>query len=187
MCVSNVNIFFYGFLGCICQLENAGFGIKRAAILSVLQQSGVYKGAEEGKVRHQSGEWRSNEYRKHDGTAVKADKIAKAKHSSSKKLRKILYDLRINSALTQQQIATKLGCSRAYYCNIENGMETPSEAFWGKIAVLIGLDVRCEDIRKVSIIRQVAQTKAVAEQANTDNTEDEYSYVSSRYTSVDLI
>lgn len=143
---------------------------------------------EEGKVRHQSGEWISSAYRKHDGTAVKADKIAKAKHSNSKRLRKMLYDLRINSALTQQQIATKLGCSRAYYyCNVENGMETPSEVFWGKIAVLFELDVRCEDIRKVSTIRQVAQTKTVAEQANTDNTEDEYSYVSNRYTSIDLI
>lgn len=163
------------------QLENAGFGIKRAAILSVLQQSGVYKGAEEGKVRHHAGGWRTSGYCKYDSTANKAVKISKSKRSSSKRQRKVLYELRRNSALTQQQISDLLGCSKTYYCNVENGRETPSETFWSKVISLFGLTAGCEDVRKVSIVKQHTKADKVTEQLDKDNVEEDCDDVLGRY------
>ena len=163
------------------QLENAGFGIKRAAILSVLQQSGVYKGADEGKARHNSGNWRTSGYRKYDSTANKAIKISKSKRSSSKKQRKVLYELRRNSALTQQQISDLLGCSKTYYCNVENGRETPAEAFWSKLIALLGLTTGCEDVRKVSTVKQHAKVQNVTEDLDKENAEEACDNILSRY------
>jgi DNA-binding XRE family transcriptional regulator len=169
------------------QIENAGFGIKRAAILSVLRQAGVYKGAEEGKERHQTGDWRTGGYRKHESTGVKSNKISRAKRSESKKRRRMLYEMRINSALTQQQIADLLGCSKAYYCNVENGLEAPSEIFWSKIGSLFRLDTGgMDDVRKVSNVRRIVNKHTPAEQVDTDDLDDKYGYMSG-YTSVDFI
>lgn len=164
------------------QLENTGFGIKRAAILSVLQQSGVYKGAEEGKVRHHSGDWRTSGYCKYDSTANKAIKISKSKRSSSKRQRKVLYELRRNSAFTQQQVSDLLGCSKTYYCNVENGRETPAEAFWSKIIALFGLTADCEDVRKVSTVKQLTKAQKVTEELDKENEEeDDCDNILSRY------
>jgi len=163
------------------QLENAGFGIKRAAILSVLQQSGVYKGAEEGKVRHESGMWRTSSYPKYDSTAIKASKISNSKCSSSKRQRKELYKLRRNSTLTQQQIADLLGCSKAYYCNVENGRETPSEVFWNKISTLYGLETSdINEVSKISTLRNI-KGKTAPEIASTNDLENNYDSNRSRY------
>lgn len=151
------------------QLENAGFGIKRAAIRSVLQKSGVYKGANEGKERHQSGNWRTSGLLKYNSASSKAIKIAKSKHSTVKRRRKVLFELRSHSALTQQQIADLLGCSKSYYCNVENGRENPSEVFWSNIAELYGLVEGYEEIRKVSTIRQTSKTQGETEQVNINN------------------
>jgi DNA-binding XRE family transcriptional regulator len=163
------------------QLENAGFGIKRTAILSILQQAGVYKGAAEGKERHQSGEWRTNRYNKYDSTSNKSNKIANSKRSTSKKLRKVLYDLRCNSALTQQQIADLLGCSKAYYCNVENGRETPTEAFWNKIIALFSLTKDYEYVSKISTVRQNTKSKRVTNQVDKDNEVNDYDNMWGKY------
>jgi putative transcriptional regulator len=47
--------------------------------------------------------------------------------------REWLIDLRKEKELTQSQIANQVGLSKNHYCNIENGIRTPS----GKIALKI--------------------------------------------------
>jgi transcriptional regulator with XRE-family HTH domain len=151
------------------QLENSGFGIKKAAIRSILIKAGVYKGAVEGRLRHQSGEWHEGSFPRFDSTANKFDKIARSKLNTWKKQRKKLFELRSNASFTQQQIANLLGCSKAYYCNVENGRETPSQVFLSKIIKLFDLEPdSINEIAKVSTLRHKQDSKTDTYEDKTD-------------------
>lgn len=158
------------------QLENSGFGIKKAAIRSILIKAGVYKGAVEGRLRHQSGKWHEGSFPRFDSTANKFDKIARSKLNTWKKQRKKLFELRSNASFTQQQISNLLGCSKAYYCNVENGRETPSQVFLNKIIKLFDLEPdSINEIAKVSTLRHKQAIEAEAD-SKTDTYEEKTDY-----------
>ena len=72
----------------------------------------------------------------------------KASKRSDGKIRKRLFDKRMNAGMTQQEVADKIGISKAYYCMIENCKQDPTEETWCKLETLFGLESGNKNIRK---------------------------------------
>lgn len=57
---------------------------------------------------------------------------------------------RVVQNMSQREISEKMGCKRAYYGHVENGLRNGSSEFWGKLQAAFGLtDVVVEELKKV--------------------------------------